>query len=47
MFSGEINERRAGACSRRVEHIKFNERDVECAVPYEYEIASNLSTVTD
>ena len=28
MFGGEINECRAGACSRRVEHIKFNERDV-------------------
>ena len=36
-----------GLVSRRNEHFKFNERDVEGAVPYDHEIASNLSTVTD
>ena len=46
MSSGEINECRAGACSRRNERFKFNERDVEGAVPYECEIVQNPSTVS-
>ena len=34
-----------GLVSRRNEHFKFNERDVEGAVPYEFEIVKKPSTV--